>query len=148
MRIGFLFNHDQVHQVAHTMPVAVGLACARGEFEIVAATTSARLTTEVLPRERVPAGMRASAELGFGGPTKRMTLWRWGWVAFASSFVGDLVHAEPARLFRLRADPVDTALMRFGVQGGVSVGSLQLHPGHPGDAAAPQTYRLALRRRF
>jgi hypothetical protein len=26
MRIGFLFNHDQVHQVAHSLPIALALA--------------------------------------------------------------------------------------------------------------------------
>lgn len=60
--------------------------------------------------------------MALGGSTKRMTVWRWGCAAFAISFVGDLAHAEPARLFRLPAEPVDTALVRFGVQGGVSVG--------------------------
>ena len=34
----------------------------------------------------------------------------------------EAAHAEPIRLFRLPAEPVDTALVRFGVQGGVSVG--------------------------
>ena len=26
MRIGFLFNHDQLHQVAHSLPIALRLA--------------------------------------------------------------------------------------------------------------------------
>jgi len=47
MRIGFLFNHDQIHQVAHSLPIAMALA--RGGFagEVVVATTSARLEAEV-----------------------------------------------------------------------------------------------------
>jgi len=47
MRVGFLFNHDQVHQVAHSLPIAMALA--RGGFpgEIIAATTTSRIADEV-----------------------------------------------------------------------------------------------------
>lgn len=47
MRIGFLFNHDQIHQVAHSLPIA--LALAKGGFagEIIVATTNERLADEV-----------------------------------------------------------------------------------------------------
>ena len=48
MRIGFLFNHDQIHQVAHSLPIAVALARAGVGAEIVAATTNPRLTAEVI----------------------------------------------------------------------------------------------------
>ncbi len=48
MRIGFLFNHDQVHQVAHSLPIALELARGGTAAEIVVATTSARLTAEVV----------------------------------------------------------------------------------------------------
>ncbi|MBL8554250.1 MAG: hypothetical protein JNL41_08225 [Phenylobacterium sp.] len=48
MRIGFLFNHDQVHQVAHSLPIALALARARTGAEIVVATTNARLSAEVI----------------------------------------------------------------------------------------------------
>lgn len=48
MRIGFLFNHDQIHQVAHSLPVALALADANTGAEIVVATTNARLTAEVV----------------------------------------------------------------------------------------------------
>ncbi|MBT9470821.1 MAG: TonB-dependent receptor [Phenylobacterium sp.] len=48
------------------------------------------------------------------------------WVCGAASLLSfglaGAAQAEPARLFRLPAEPVDTALVRFGVQGGVSVG--------------------------
>ena len=47
MRIGFLFNHDQVHQVAHSLPIALALAEARTGAEIVLATTNIRLQAEV-----------------------------------------------------------------------------------------------------
>jgi hypothetical protein len=47
MRICFLFNHDQIHQVAHSLPIA--LALARGGFdgEIIVATTGERMAAEV-----------------------------------------------------------------------------------------------------
>jgi len=48
MRIGFLFNHDQIHQVAHSLPIALALARGGGDLEIVVATTSRRLTAEVI----------------------------------------------------------------------------------------------------
>ncbi|HEY3696470.1 hypothetical protein [Phenylobacterium sp.] len=47
MRIGFLFNHDQVHQVAHSLPIALALARGGAGAEIVVATTNPRLTAEV-----------------------------------------------------------------------------------------------------
>jgi hypothetical protein len=48
MRIGFLFNHDQVHQVAHSLPIALALARHGVAAEIVVATTNPRLTAEVI----------------------------------------------------------------------------------------------------
>lgn len=48
MRIGFLFNHDQVHQVAHSLPIALALARGGVDAEIVVATTNARLSAEVI----------------------------------------------------------------------------------------------------
>lgn len=49
MRIGFLFNHDQIHQVAHSLPIALALA-RRGDFDgqIVIATTHERIAAEVV----------------------------------------------------------------------------------------------------
>jgi hypothetical protein len=58
MRIGFLFNHDQVHQVAHSLPIAVALARAGTDAEIVVATTSPRLSAEVV---RLGQGLVGSA---------------------------------------------------------------------------------------
>lgn len=48
MRIGFLFNHDQIHQVAHSMPIALALARADEAVDVVIATTNARLQHEVM----------------------------------------------------------------------------------------------------
>lgn len=54
MRIGFLFNHDQVHQVAHSLPVALALARGAPDADIVVATTNPRLSAEVV---RLGAGL-------------------------------------------------------------------------------------------
>ena len=47
MRIGFLFNHDQIHQVAHSLPIAMALASGGFAGEIIVATTNDRLAAEV-----------------------------------------------------------------------------------------------------
>ena len=47
MKIGFLFNHDQVHQVAHALPTALAMTQAYPQAEIVVATTNDVLTAEV-----------------------------------------------------------------------------------------------------
>lgn len=47
MKVGFLFNHDQIHQVAHSLPVALELAKMRTGADIVLATTNPRVTEEV-----------------------------------------------------------------------------------------------------
>jgi hypothetical protein len=48
MRIGFLFNHDQIHQVAHSLPVALALARTTTGVQVIIATTNARLAAEVV----------------------------------------------------------------------------------------------------
>lgn len=47
MKIGFFFNHDQVHQVAHSLPIALSLLRDVPSIEIVIATTNDRLSDEV-----------------------------------------------------------------------------------------------------
>ena len=47
MRIGFLFNHDQIHQVAHSLPIAMALATGGFPGEVIVITTNDRLATEV-----------------------------------------------------------------------------------------------------
>lgn len=61
-RIGFLFNHDQVHQVAHSLPIALSMAEADTGAEIVVATTNPRLRAEVV-RLAGPALARGGVEL-------------------------------------------------------------------------------------
>lgn len=45
--IGFLFNHDQIHQIAHSLPVAVALAAASPDLHISVATTNSLIDAEV-----------------------------------------------------------------------------------------------------
>lgn len=47
MKIGFLFNHDQIHQVAHSLPIALAIAERHAGVEVVLITTTQRLTNEV-----------------------------------------------------------------------------------------------------
>ena len=47
MRIGFLFNHDQVHQVAHGLPIALAMAKGQGDAEIILCSTNERITNEL-----------------------------------------------------------------------------------------------------
>ena len=47
MRIGFLFNHDQVHQVAHGLPVALALAKLNTGADILVCATNDRVAEEI-----------------------------------------------------------------------------------------------------
>lgn len=47
MRIGFLFNHDQVHQVAHSLPIALAMGKRRVGAEIILCSTNERITQEL-----------------------------------------------------------------------------------------------------
>jgi len=47
-RIGFLFNHDQIHQIAHSLPIALALSQLGGHFEVIIAVTNAALRNEVI----------------------------------------------------------------------------------------------------
>lgn len=47
VRIGFLFNHDQVHQVAHGLPVALALAGMKTGAEILVCATNDRVAVEI-----------------------------------------------------------------------------------------------------
>ena len=46
-RIGFLFNHDQIHQIAHSLPIALALAAMEGSFEVVLASTNPIIRAEI-----------------------------------------------------------------------------------------------------
>ncbi len=47
VRICFLFNHDQVHQVAHSLPIALALAELAPNVEVILAPTNRRVQAEV-----------------------------------------------------------------------------------------------------
>lgn len=47
MRIGFLFNHDQVHQVAHGLPIALAMARSQAGAEIILCSTNPRISNEL-----------------------------------------------------------------------------------------------------
>ena len=47
MRVAFLFNHDQVHQIAHGLPIAIALAQAGTGAEILLCSANARITSEL-----------------------------------------------------------------------------------------------------
>lgn len=59
MRIGFLFNHDQIHQVAHGLPIALALAKQGSGAEIIICSTNERITREI----RALAGKSIDVEL-------------------------------------------------------------------------------------
>lgn len=40
MRIGFLLSHDQTHQIAHSLPIALAMAASHPEVELCVATTN------------------------------------------------------------------------------------------------------------
>lgn len=48
MRICFLFNHDQPHQIAHSLSVALALAAMDSGAKIIVATPNMLLAKEVL----------------------------------------------------------------------------------------------------
>jgi len=76
MRIGFLFNHDQIHQVAHSLPIAIALAEGGFDGEIVVATTNDRLAEEV---RRLAGGLIGSkihhVSLSLSPSTARAARW-------------------------------------------------------------------------
>lgn len=48
MQVGFLFNHDQIHQIAHSLPIATALARAQSNVNVVIATSNTRVHDEVV----------------------------------------------------------------------------------------------------
>ena len=88
-RVGFLFNHDQAHQVAHSLPVALALARLRPDVEIVLASTHARLTAEIrrictaagtaptIAELKLRSGMAMGLEAAFGAvaPVRKLLVY-------------------------------------------------------------------------
>jgi len=48
MRVAFLFNHDQIHQVAHSLPIALALAELAPDIHVILAPTNPRIQAEVV----------------------------------------------------------------------------------------------------
>ena len=48
MRVCFLFNHDQVHQVAHSLPIALALADHAPHVQVILSPTNPRIQAEVI----------------------------------------------------------------------------------------------------
>jgi hypothetical protein len=73
MRICFLFNHDQIHQVAHSLPIALAMARMGVGAEILVATTNARLSDEVRILGGDAIGRSITLiELGLRSPVSRL----------------------------------------------------------------------------
>lgn len=72
MRIGFLFNHDQVHQVAHALPIAIAMRRLHPDADIIVATTNAKLTAEVHRLAGADAQRLRIVELGLRRPLTRL----------------------------------------------------------------------------
>lgn len=98
MRIGFLFNHDQIHQVAHSLPIALALAQRGVAAEVIVATTNTRMTAEVrrLGGEHIGRGIRL-VELGLGSTPRRLLARSLERVAPASKL---LVYGDNLAFFR------------------------------------------------
>lgn len=47
MKIGFLYNHDQIHQLAHSLPIALALARIAPDAEVCIATTTPQLDAAI-----------------------------------------------------------------------------------------------------
>lgn len=47
VKIGFLFNHDQIHQVAHSLPIALALAERRRDVDVTLAVTNPAILDEI-----------------------------------------------------------------------------------------------------
>ncbi|QUT04812.1 hypothetical protein KFK14_17500 [Sphingobium phenoxybenzoativorans] len=94
MRIGFLFNHDQVHQVAHSLPIAMALARSGLGHDIVIATTNPRLKAAVGRLMRGFGHKIEHVELGLESKTSR-------WLS------GALEHVVPATKILVYRDNLD-----------------------------------------
>jgi len=98
MRICFLFNHDQIHQVAHSLPIAMELARSGAGAEVIVATTSARLSAEVVRLSGGMVGREIShVELGLTRPASRAMTAAFGTLLPASKL---LVYGDNLDFFR------------------------------------------------
>ncbi|MEO5640311.1 MAG: hypothetical protein ABIQ98_00930, partial [Sphingomicrobium sp.] len=92
MRIGFLFNHDQLHQVAHSLPIALAMVDMGAGAQIVLAATNQRIEAEL----RLLGG----DAIGRGGVTIERLDLRSAWSRAFERIAGRLVPVR--KLFVLR----------------------------------------------
>lgn len=73
MRVGFLFNHDQIHQVAHSLPIANALAKSYPKTHVILALSNARIAAEVgrLLGNECPSNLEV-IHLGLTSKTSRL----------------------------------------------------------------------------
>lgn len=90
-RVGFLFNHDQAHQVAHSLPVALALARAHPRLDVVLASTGPRISAEI---------RRLGGDGADGPPLVELDLRSWG-ARLAEAALGRL---GPARKLLIYGD--------------------------------------------
>lgn len=94
MKIGFLFNHDQIHQVAHSLPIALAAARQAPDAHIVVATTNGRLTEEV---------RRLCAAVGATLPIVELAL-RHPLTRFAARYLESVLPATKLAIYRDNLD--------------------------------------------
>jgi hypothetical protein len=114
-RICFLFNHDQTHQLAHSLPIALALA-ERGEHHVTLAYVRARVRSEI-ERQADPAllarmdlvqlGLRRGGSQALAGllerlvPATRLLIYRDN-LDFLASFDAVVVSEKTSLLLKTR----------------------------------------------
>lgn len=95
LHICFLFNHDQIHQIAHSLPIALAIADADPEARILLLTSTPRSTAEIkrLAGDRLGPRLRL-LETGLTSVSSR----------FLSALLGKLI---PARKLLFYRDHID-----------------------------------------
>ena len=95
MRIGFLFNHDQVHQVAHGLPIALALAKQRTGAEIIICSANPRITSELrILGGKAMGGELKMVELKLSNPLSRV----------ANSIFGSFIPSNKLLIYRDNLD--------------------------------------------
>ena len=99
-RIGFLFNHDQIHQIAHSLPIALALAAQDGPFEVIIASTSAKLRQEIERLAGSLIGRITLVDLAMTSPVSRSLVTMFGKILPAHKI---LIYRDNLEFFRLSA---------------------------------------------
>ncbi len=72
MRVGFLFNHDQLHQIAHSLPIAIELHRRGRVGDVVVLTGGPHLTAEVRRHLDAAGSDLPCVELGLRSASARL----------------------------------------------------------------------------